>query len=281
MKPTTSKSAGSHHELERKRRSFVHYDLFILALCVFALLNVAVSSVPRLSPEVRSILEWADQAVCGVFFLDFAVTFWRAPDRKRYFFTWGWIDLLSSIPAVSVFRLGRLGRAWRLIRVLRVLRGARATRLLAMFILERRAQGALFSAALLSLLVVVFASIAILQLERGPGATIRTAGDALWWTVATITTSGSEHYAVSTGGRLLAALLTIYGFGLVGAIAGVLTAWFLGEQNGEDEMRLLRKEVASLRQELAAILPSLPREHAGPMTAPAFVATAPTAIAND
>ena len=34
----------------------------------------------------------------------------RARDRRRYFVTWGWIDLLSSIPTVDALRWGRIAR---------------------------------------------------------------------------------------------------------------------------------------------------------------------------
>jgi voltage-gated potassium channel len=85
----------------------------------------------------------------------------------------------------------RVGRAARVMRIFRVLRGVRSTKLLAEFVLLRRAQGAFLAATLVSLLLLVFASIAILQFERVPGANITSAQDAIWWAVVTLTTVGT------------------------------------------------------------------------------------------
>ena len=60
----------------------------------------------------RNILEYADFLVCVVFFGDFLFTLIRSENRWRYLRTWGWIDLLSSIPAVDVLRWGRAARMW-------------------------------------------------------------------------------------------------------------------------------------------------------------------------
>ncbi|HSR34427.1 MAG TPA: ion transporter, partial [Anaerolineae bacterium] len=62
------------------------------------------------------MLEYADNAICVVFFGDFLYSLSRAPDRWRYFRTWGWMDLLSSVPAIEGLRIGRLARIFRILR---------------------------------------------------------------------------------------------------------------------------------------------------------------------
>ena len=66
--------------------------------------------------------------------------------------------------------------------ILRVLRGVKSA---------RAARESAFLAALLrSLLLLVFASIAMLQFETIAESNIRTAEDAMWWAVSTMTTVG-------------------------------------------------------------------------------------------
>jgi len=77
------------------------YQLFMLALCAIALAFLAVQSSPSLDGESRAILEYADFAICILFFIDFVYSFATAPDRLKYMRTWGWIDLVSSIPVVG------------------------------------------------------------------------------------------------------------------------------------------------------------------------------------
>src|SRR5258708_9994118 len=227
------------------------YQLFILALCLFALCALAVHSFVRVGESTKQILEVADTVVCGVFFVDFLVHIARAKRRLHYFITWGWIDLLSSIPAVSFLRWGR---AARVIRIVRVLRGARATKLLAEAILERRGQGLLLAVLLVSMLLVVFASIGILQFETVPHAHIKSADDALWWAIVTITTVGyGDRYPVTSEGRLLAAGLMVFGVALFGTFSGFVASWFVQGKSDQSEVDvlLLRDDIRDLRAELA------------------------------
>jgi len=224
------------------------YQLMMLVLCLFALGALAIQTAVHLDPQIRQVLEYADYAVCTVFFIDFLISWWRAPKRLRYLLTWGWLDLLSSIPALSAARWGRLGRV---VRVFRVLRGLRATKLVTSLIIRRRAQNTMLAATLLALLLVVFSSIAILELETAPDANIKTAADAVWWSFATITTVGyGDRYPVTSEGRFIAVLLMCAGVGLFGSFSGFLAAWFLETDTSAQtsELTALRDEVAALRR---------------------------------
>ncbi len=223
------------------------YQLFVLALCLFALLALAVDRFLPLSADVRVLIQYADFGVCILFLLDFAYSLAAAKNRARYFITWGWIDLLSSIPAIDALRIGR---AARIMRIFRVLRGAKATRVLSTAILERRAQSTFLAASLVSLLLLVLASAAIMSFEDVPEANINGPGDALWWSFATLTTVGyGDRYPVTAEGRLVGALLMGVGVGLFGTFSGFVASWFIapGKNEERSEIELLRQEVASLR----------------------------------
>jgi voltage-gated potassium channel len=168
--------------------------------------------------------------------------------------TWGWLDLVSSIPMIDGTRWGR---AARIVRVLRVLRGLRATKLLAGLVLRRRGESAFLAVSLVALLLIVFCSIAVLHFETDPESNIKTAEDALWWAFATITTVGyGDCYPVTWEGRLIATILMCAGVGLFGTFSGFLAAWFIGSEAADgsshvsDDLRELREEVAALRRTL-------------------------------
>lgn len=119
------------------RPESVPYQLFMLALCVYTLLALAAEVVLRPGGEIRLLLGYADTAICAVFLLDFLLCIYRAPSRWRYLYTWGWLDLASSIPTIDVARWGRAARA---ARIFRVLRGVRATKILGSLALAKRAE---------------------------------------------------------------------------------------------------------------------------------------------
>jgi voltage-gated potassium channel len=219
------------------------YQIFILMLCLLALGGLAVRGLVDLAPEVRSLLDYVDNGVCVLFFADFLVCLVRAPDRWRYFITTGWLDLVSSVPAIDI---ARWGRAARMLRIVRVLRALRASKVMAKLILDRRAESTFLAASLMALLLIVASSSSVLHFESEAGGNIRTAEDALWWAFTTITTVGyGDRYPVTSEGRVVAVILMCAGFGLFGVFSGFLASWFLESDMGEGA-----SEVAALKQEL-------------------------------
>jgi Ion channel len=83
----------------------------------------------------------------------------------------------------------------------------------------------------LAVVVSGFASLVVLgggtalwlvEGER-PDSTIRSWGDALWWSLTTLTTVGhGDHIPVTTAGRLIAAGVMVAGIAVIGAVAAIV-----------------------------------------------------------
>lgn len=233
-----------------QRAESVPYQLFMLVLCVYVLVALAAETAFIRDEDTRSILRLADAAICAVFLGDFLLSLSRAENRWRYFYTWGWIDLASSIPTIG---LARWGRAARAVRVIRVLRGVRAARILAALTLAKRGQSALLAASLIAFLMLVVSAIAVLHVETAPQSNIATAEDAMWWALSTMTTVGyGDRFPVTTEGRAIAAVLMCAGVGMFGMFSGLLAAWFVQPATDEEraELSALRDEVRQLRNTL-------------------------------
>jgi voltage-gated potassium channel len=226
------------------------YQLFMLVISLFALLLVGLESLLVLDPATSVILQHADNLVCALFLIDFGNTLARAPNRLRYLATWGWIDLLSSIPAIDAFRYAR---AARVLRVLRLLRAIRSVRVLGQFIMSRRGESLGLAAGLATLLLVTFASIAILQFEMPGGGNIQTGEDAVWWSISTLTTVGyGDRYPTTSEGRLIAVMLMASGVGLLSVLSGLVAGWFLAPaaKGTDEDLRELKEMVMQLQQRL-------------------------------
>jgi voltage-gated potassium channel len=122
----------------------------------------------------------------------------------------------------------RVGRVVRLFRILRILRGVRSARVIMGMLFRHRARGALAAALLMGFVLLVVCSIAILNVETAPRSNIRTAEDALWWGVSTMTMGGyGDCYPVTTAGRLVAVVLMTAGMALFGVFTAYVAALFL------------------------------------------------------
>lgn len=126
--------------------------------------------------------------------------------------------------------------------VLPLLRPLRLLRLVTLLaVLNRKAGGSLRGrvsvyVAGAALMVILVASLAELQAERGaPGALIRTFGDALWWAATTVTTVGyGDVYPVTTQGRWVAVGLMLAGIALIGVVTATFASRLI-EQVAEIE----------------------------------------------
>lgn len=207
------------------------FQVVILILSVYVLVALAVATFLPVDEEIRRLLDIIDNLICFIFLLDFFIRFYRA-ESKLKFLKWGWIDFISSIPSLDYFRAGRL---LRIIRILRILRAFRSIRLIASHIFRNRIKGTFGAAALLAFLMVIFSSLAILQVEDAPNSNITTAEDAVWWSFVTVTTVGyGDRYPVTTEGRIIGASLMIVGVGLFGVFTGFIASWIVGVKDDKE-----------------------------------------------
>jgi voltage-gated potassium channel len=183
--------------------------------------------------------------------VDFFIQLFQAENKLRYLYTWGWLDLISSIPVLEVFRLGR---AIRIIRILRVLRGLKSAKFITGAILEKKSQSAMLAVVLICLVLIAVSSISILHMEIPAGGNIKTAEDAVWWSIVTITTVGyGDKYPITTEGRILASVLMVAGVGLFGTISGLVASTFLmpsGRKHATED-KDIRKELEDIKIILA------------------------------
>lgn len=224
------------------------FQIIILILSLVTVGAITADTLFTLPHEISRILQGVDLVACGVFFIDFVVRL-RAAPSKREFMKFGWIDLLASIPNVAWLRYGRFVR---ILRVLRLLRGIRSLHRLYEVAFADGRKGGVASVASTAFLLVAFSSVAVLMVETDRNANIRTAGDAIWWSVATVTTVGyGDRYPVTPEGRVIGMGLMICGVGLFSVMSGLVASMFLGPR-GEDseligEVRALRAAVEQAR----------------------------------
>lgn len=231
------------------------FQIVILVLALFVLAMLSVELFVDVPEETSRMLRWIDTAVCVVFLVDFGIRFRRA-ESKLQFMKWGWIDLLASIPEIEALRWGRV---FRVFRILRLLRAVRSLRLIFEILFRSRTKSGMASVFMITFLMLSLSSVGILLVENADDSNIRTAEDAAWWSLTTITTVGyGDRYPVTLPGRLIAGALMITGVGLFGTLSGVVASYFLGDKPKEEPEK---KPVTN--EDLLARLDALERAFAG------------------
>jgi voltage-gated potassium channel len=219
-----NRTDSNHHE------EIGVFQIIVLILSIVVLGALFVDTACKLPPQITKIVEWVDTGVCFFLLVDFGIRLYKAKSKLQ-FWKWGWIDLIASIPNLPMLRVGRLVRVLRIIRLLRAIR---ATTRVSKIVFRNKIHGGVASLFITCFLLIMFSSVGILICEQDPRANIRTAEDAIWWSVATVTTASySDLYPITTEGRFLGLILMIAGLGMVGVISGIMVTVFLGDRNQE------------------------------------------------
>lgn len=205
---------------------FSFINIITMMLSIYVMVALLVDITIKLDKETHDLLMDIDNAICIYFLIEFSFRFIKA-NNKLVFMKWGWIDLISSIPMVDPLRFGRIVR---LIRIFRVIRAFNSMRNLIEVVSKNRIKSAFTSVVLLAIMVVIFSSIAIIQVENDPNSNIKTAEDALWWSYVTITTVGyGDKFPVTSEGRIIGVILMTFGVGLFGTFTALISSIILKE----------------------------------------------------
>lgn len=196
--------------------------LDLLLMCLgFAYLGIYSVEVLSKPPEdIALALEIAGWLIYGFFLLDLAARIIVWLPHFRQFSGWvgflkeNWLALLAA--AFPAFR------SFRVLRVLIVLRGIYP------YVQSRIAKvGVMVGVALP--LIIYTSSLAVLEAERASSdALIDSFGDALWWSMVTVTTVGyGDTFPVTSEGRFVGTFLIFTGIGLFSTVTALIASWVL------------------------------------------------------
>lgn len=186
-------------------------NIVILLLSIFSILLLSLLFFIPVESEVYRLITYFDFMLCLVFLIDFFNQFFKAKNKWKYFYTVGWLDLLSSIPMVSEFRFIRIFRVFRIFRIIK------SIKLLVEFIRSNKSASLYGFVVFSAFTTLVLCTTAVLYFEKDVG-NITTAEDALWWSFITITTVGyGDFYPVTSEGKLITSILIVCGIASFGA----------------------------------------------------------------
>jgi voltage-gated potassium channel len=216
------------------------WPLACIAVAFLAAYSVKVLAHP--GGLTGSVLQTILFALWAAFAIDYLIRLTLAQQRRRWFIRHLLDFLIVAVPFI---------RPLRMLRLVVIIAALQKT--FGDAIRGRVVAYTAFSAVLL----VYAASLAVLQAERfDPSAHIKKFGDALWWSVTTITTVGyGDFYPVTTEGRLVAVLLMIGGISLIGMITAAVATWIVQRVAEEDTTKqaATAAHIDELRSQIAQL----------------------------
>ena len=148
------------------------------------------------------------------------------------------IDLLCILPSLNLLSSGfRILKVFRLLRTLRVLRVFKAVRysksikmILEVFKSQRKP---LLTVCLFAVGYVLVSALVIFNVEP---ESFDTFFDAIYWATVSLTTMGyGDIYPVTTLGRIVTMVSSIFGIAIIALPAGIITAGFMEQLNSKNE----------------------------------------------
>lgn len=215
-------------------------ELVDWVLIPLALIFIAAYALPILIPDVDTHVQRACSIVTWVTWAAFAGDFvvrLSLAERKRRFLLAHAVDLvIVLLPAVPALQL------LRLVMVLRVLNRH------ASFEFRGRL---IFYIAGGAVLLANTGALAVLAAERtNPDANIAGFGDAIWWAVTTMSTTGyGDRYPTTTEGRIVAVALQIGGVAIFSTVTSSVGYWFGSQIRSAEKVKTVALEARLDRQQ--------------------------------
>lgn len=215
-------------------------DKLSKAYDIFMILCILVSLFPLMFKEQTTTMLVIDKVCVVIFIIDYILRLLTADYKlqkkaatsfARYPFTpMAIIDMLSILPSIipisqsfKVFRLFRMVRAFRVFRVFRGLRYSKS--LQRIITVLKNSKDSLLAVGTLAVAYILTTALIIFNVE--PGA-FKNFFEAVYWSTVSLTTVGyGDLYAVSTVGRVITMVSSIFGIAIVALPAGIVTAGYM------------------------------------------------------
>lgn len=218
-----------------KDRLSTFYDIAMIVVIVLSLIPLAFK-------QENQFFQITDKVTVVIFIVDYALR-WITADFKfqsrsvgsfvKYPFSlMAIIDLLSILPSLTVVNSGfKVLRVLRMLRAMRVFRVFKAVRYSKSFEIIgnvlRASKNSLIAVCVLAGGYILVSALIIFNVEP---ESFGNFFDAVYWATVSLTTVGyGDIYPVSTMGRIITMLSSIFGIAIVALPAGIITAGYMTE----------------------------------------------------
>lgn len=219
------------------------FDGFIV-IVIFLNLFVTLFDTFEASAPYKDFLNIVEFITILIFTIEYILRLWTSdylyPNLNktrslfRFIFSfYGIIDLLTFFPYYLPIMFPAGAVAFRMLRVIRIFRLFKinsqidAFNVITNVLIEKKNQ--LLSSVMLILMMMTASSLCMYSLENAAQPEqFSNAFSGIWWSVSTLLTVGyGDIYPITTGGRIMAIVISFLGVGMVAIPTGIISAGFV------------------------------------------------------
>lgn len=208
------------------------YDAFMIIIILF----------PLCFKQTGNTLRFIDTSCLIIFIIDYFLR-WFTADYKynkksfisfiRYpFGFFAIIDIISILPSISILnngfkllRIFRMARAFRVFRAFKMFRYSKSVRIIVSVF--KKSKESLIAVGTLAIAYIIISALIVFNVEP---ESFNTFFDAIYWATVSLTTVGyGDIYPVTTIGRIVTMVSSVFGIAIVALPAGIITAGYMNE----------------------------------------------------
>lgn len=211
------------------------YDVFMMVVIFCSIFPLAFKA----DAPMFSVI---DKVTVSIFIIDYLLRLITADYRfndhsvrsfLRYPFSFmAVVDLLSILPSVTLlnngfklFKLIRLFRTFRVFRVFKTFRYSKNMQIISAVL--KNSKESLIAVGSLALAYILISALVIFNVEPD---SFETFFDAIYWATVSLTTVGyGDIYPITTAGRIVTMVSSVFGIAVIALPAGIITAGYMQE----------------------------------------------------
>ena len=200
------------------------------------MMTIIISIIPLAFKETNIIFQWIDYITVSIFIIDYLLRLITADYKIKKsvasFFVYpitpmAIVDLVSILPSISILNSGfRLLKLFRVLRTLKVFRAFKFLRYSKSFDIIsnvfKKQKKVLSAVATMAVAYVLISALVIYNVEP---ESFQTFFDAIYWATISLTTVGyGDIYPVTTIGRIVTMISSVFGIAIIALPSGVITS---------------------------------------------------------
>lgn len=214
---------------------------------IFMMITILLSILPLAFKTEHSAFVIIDKMAVVIFIIDYLLRLLTADYKLNkgalsfllYPITpMALIDIFCILPSLSIisssFRLLKIFRLLRTFRVFRVFKAVRYSKsIMLLKNVFRNSKKPLISVGFLAMAYILISALVIFNAEPD---TFENFFDAIYWATVSLTTMGyGDIYPVTTIGRIITMVSSIFGIAIIALPSGIITAGLMEEINKRND----------------------------------------------